>query len=196
MRSTDVIAHSSRLKEINCCSKISLLQYVLVNLLQWAKPKSIWISVYHKFLLLLSIQIFSYCIVVSVGGTSDRLVPARNNGSFPTKEPHSHDQAHSGIQLSTSQALSLYLSPETSAELRMLIWCFAGHKHSLEQQCLLILAYALWFPLCKLYMILRIPYQYLPIDSIFVPHLFHFTKDAVCSFTILWIFYNVVHISL
>lgn len=64
-----------------------------------------------------------------------------------------------------SQALSLYLSPETSPELKMLIWCFADHEHSLEQQCLLIPAYALWFPLCKLYMILRIPYQYLPISQ-------------------------------
>lgn len=71
-------------------------------------------------------------------------------------------QACSGIQLSTSQALSLYLSPKTSAELRMLIWCFADYKHSLEQQCLLFPAYASWLPLCKLH-ILRAPYQYSPI---------------------------------
>lgn len=80
--------HSSCLKEINCCSKISLLRYVLVHLLQWAKPKSTCISAYHKFLLLLNIHIFSYCIIVSVGAASDRLVPARNMCPFPTKEPH------------------------------------------------------------------------------------------------------------
>lgn len=34
MRSTDVMASSSHLKEINCFSKTSLLQYVLVHLLQ------------------------------------------------------------------------------------------------------------------------------------------------------------------
>lgn len=105
-------------------------------------------------------------------------------------------QAHSGIQLSTSQALSLYLSPKISAELRMLLWCFTDHKYSLEQQCLLFPAYASWFPLCKLYMILRIPYQYLPILQHIRNSSFAFTKDAVSSFAMLGIFYDVVCVSL
>lgn len=95
----------------------------------------------------------------------------------------------------TSQALSIYLSPETSAEFGMLIWCFPDHKHSLEHQCLLIPAYALWFPLCKLYMILRIPYQYLPILQHVCNSCFALHQGYSFFFSILWIFSDAVHIS-
>lgn len=35
-----------------------------------------------------------------------------------------------------------------------------------------------------------------PSYSMFVTHVLHFTKDTISSFAILWIFYDVVHISL
>lgn len=77
---------------------------------------------YSNFQLLL----YSICW----GCTSDSMIPARNICPSPTKEHSLRPIQH------TFQALNLYLSPKTSADLKELFWDFAHHKHCFELQCL------------------------------------------------------------